>query len=64
LIDDTAPGPSKRHRLASLSVSPEPEAEKLALSAKEKTRDVDEFFDQPVTISGKKYRHCKYCTGR
>jgi hypothetical protein len=55
LIDDTAPGPSKHHRPASPSTSPEPEPEIMAVSAKEKTWDVDEFFEKSVTISGKKY---------
>jgi hypothetical protein len=40
---------------------PEPEPEEPAVSAKEKTRDVDEFFDPPEIISGKKFRNCKFC---
>ncbi|KAH9020790.1 hypothetical protein EDB85DRAFT_1895983 [Lactarius pseudohatsudake] len=55
------PGPSKRPRFASPSTSPEPELKKPTLSAKEKTRDINEFFEEPETVSGKKSRRCKFC---
>ena len=49
-------GPSKWQRVASpspLLTSSKPE--QLVLSAKDKTQDVNEFFDPPVAILGKKY---------
>ena len=61
LTVDTAPGPLKCHRLTSPSMSPEPELENQAISVKDQTCDVDEFFKQPETMSGKKYRNCKFC---
>ena len=63
LMDNTAPGPSKRRRVTSPSASPEPEPEPESqlLSVKERNCDLDEFFEQAETTSGKKYRRCKFC---
>ena len=52
---NTAPGPLKRHRVTSPSTSPEPEPESQLLSVKEQNHDLDEFFEQAESISGKKY---------
>ena len=62
-MDNTAPGPSKRRRVTSPSASPEPEPEPESqlLSVKERNCDLDEFFEQAETTSGKKYRRCKFC---
>src|SRR6201996_5694791 len=61
LMDDTAPGPLKRRRFTSPSLSPEPKLEVKVLSVKDRNQDLDEFFEPPETISGKKYRNCKFC---
>src|ERR1700761_5337350 len=61
LMDDMALGPLKRCRFTSPSLSPEPKLEVKVLSVKDRNQDLDEFFEQPETISGKKYRNCKFC---
>ena len=61
LTVDTVPGPLKHHRFTSPSMSPEPELENQAISVKDQICDVDEFFEQPETMSGKKSRNCKFC---
>ena len=57
----TASGPLKRRRFLSPSMSPEPELGSHTLLVKDRSRDVDELFEQPETVSGKKYRNCKFC---